>query len=128
MRLLRLTDKENSTPSSTQVAITFLVPNAESPRSMIVPAAHARAVVMACLTCLAAARPEAALPLRSRASAITGGALAVDRVVICGDTPSRSKRAAGDLGVPERGALLGVAVDRTQQRVDVQKRALLDTG
>jgi len=68
------------------------------------------------------------LPLRSRASAITGGALAVDRVVICGDTPSRSKRAAGDLGVPERGALLGVAVDRTQQRVDVQKRALLDTG
>src|SRR6185437_3350600 len=106
MRLLRLTDKENSTPSATQVAITFLVPNAESPRGMIVPAAHARAVVRACLTCLAAARPEAALPLRSRASAITGGALAVDRVVICGDTPSRSSARLAILACPNEAPCL----------------------
>ena len=48
MRWLRLTDRENSTPSSTQVVITFLVPNAESPRTMIVPVRpHLRAVLMA---------------------------------------------------------------------------------
>ena len=40
MRLFRATDRENSTPSSTQVVITFLVPNTESPRSMIVPSHH----------------------------------------------------------------------------------------
>src|SRR5918995_4539751 len=91
MRLLRLTDRENSTPSATQVAITFLVPNAESPRSMIVAVGrHARAVVMARLIWAAAPRPEPARPLRSCASAITGGALAVENVVICGDRPSRS--------------------------------------
>src|SRR6187200_3585993 len=107
MRLFRATDRENSTPSVTQVVITVLVPNAESPRSMIVPIApHSRAVPMACLTCQAAARPEPALPLRSRASAITGAARSVDRVVICGDR----QRAAGDLGVPERGTLLTVPI------------------
>ena len=76
MRLFRLTDRENSTPSATQVVITFLVPNAESPRSMIVPQGpQARAVPMACLTWVAAARPEPARPERSRASAITGAAV-----------------------------------------------------
>src|ERR1700739_520568 len=86
MRLVRLTDRENSMPSVMQVAITFLLPNAESPRSMILPLApHPWAVVIACLTWVAAARPEAALPLRSRASAITGGARAVEVVVIFRD-------------------------------------------
>jgi hypothetical protein len=33
---------------------------------------------------------------------------------------------SGDLGMPEAGALLGVAVDRAQQRVDVDQRPLLD--
>src|SRR4029078_766995 len=120
MRLFRATDRENSTPSSTQVVITVLVPNAESPRSMIVSIPpHSRAVPMACLTCQAAARPEPALPLRSRASAITGAARSVDRGVICGDRPSRSSARAGDLGVPERGTLLKAPIDRAQQRVDV---------
>ena len=35
------------------------------------------------------------------------------------------QRAAGDLGVPERGTLFLVPVDRAQQRVDVQKDALV---
>ena len=34
----------------------------------------------------------------------------------------------GDLGVAEAGALLGVAVHRAQQRVDVDERLLLDPG
>src|SRR4249920_4212097 len=100
MRLFRLTDRENSTPSSRQAAITFLVPNAESPRSMIVPAPHLRAVLMACLTCRAAARPEPARPERSRASAITGGAVAVEIVVICGDRPRRSSARPAILACP----------------------------
>jgi hypothetical protein len=33
---------------------------------------------------------------------------------------------AGDLGVPVGGALLGVSVDRAQQRVDVDERLLVD--
>ena len=79
------------------MVITFLVPNIESPRTMIVPQGpQARAVPMACLSWPAAARPEPALPLRSRASAITGGAVAVDRVVICGD------RTVGAYGVYSR--------------------------
>ncbi|WP_239657359.1 hypothetical protein [Mycobacterium riyadhense] len=47
MRLLRLTDKENSAPWATQVVIIFFVPNIESPRTMIVASELiARAVVM----------------------------------------------------------------------------------
>jgi hypothetical protein len=57
---------------------------------MIAPARHARAVPMARLTCQAAPRPEPALPLRSHASAITGAAVAVEMVVICGERPRRS--------------------------------------
>ena len=83
-RLLRLTDRENSTPSARQAVITLLVPNAESPRTMIFPLApHLRVVVMAALIWVAAARPEPARPLRSRASAITGAAVAVEMVVAC---------------------------------------------
>ena len=86
--------------------MTFLVPNAESPRSMIVASApHPRAVPMACLTCLAAARPEAALPPRSCASSITGGAVAVESVVICGDSPSRS---SARLAILDGARLYGV--------------------
>ena len=108
MRLLRLTDRENSTPSSKQVVITFLVPNAESPRSMIVPQGpQARAVLMACLTCRRRARPEPARPERSRASAITGGAVAVERVVICGDRPSRSSARLAILACPNEAPCLG---------------------
>ena len=107
MRLFRVTDKENSTPSSQQVVITFLVPNAESPRSMIVPVGpHARAVVMARLIWAAAARPEPALPLRSCASAITGGAVAVESVVICGDRPSRSSARLAILACPNEAPCL----------------------
>ena len=107
MRLFRLTDRENSTPSATQVVITFLVPNAESPRTMIVPQGpQARAVPMACLTWPAAARPEPARPLRSRASAITGGAVAVEMVVICGDRPSRSSARLAILACPNEAPCL----------------------
>jgi len=128
-RVLRRTDRENSAPSSTQAPISFLVPNAESPRKMIWTCGlQARAVVMACLTWETAARPEPACPERSRASAITGAAVAVEMVVISGDSPRRPSAAPGDLGVPEQGVLLVVAVDRAQQRVDVQKRASLGPG
>jgi hypothetical protein len=34
----------------------------------------------------------------------------------------------GDLGVPVARALLGVAVDRTQQRVDIDERPSIGTG
>ena len=36
--------------------------------------------------------------------------------------------ATGDLGVPVGGALLGMPVDRAQQRIDVDERPFLDTG
>ena len=86
--------------------MTFLVPNAESPRSLIVPAPHPRAVPMACLSCQAAARPEPALPLRSRASAITGAARAVERVVISGERPSRSSARLAILACPNAAPCL----------------------
>src|SRR5258707_15457536 len=58
MRLFRLTDRENSTPSPRQAAITFFVPNAESPRAMIVASGSiALAVVIACLSWRAGPRP-----------------------------------------------------------------------
>ena len=48
---------------------TFFVPNAESPRAMIVASGSiARAVVIAWVSCRAAPRPEPVLPLRSHAS------------------------------------------------------------
>ena len=88
-------------PSATQVVITFLVPNAESPRTHDRAAGpQARAVPMACLSWPAAARPEPALPLRSRASAITGAAVAVEMVVICGERPSRSSARLAILACP----------------------------
>ena len=82
--------------------MTFFVPNAESPRSMIValPGRIARAVVMACLTCRAAPRPEPVLPLRSHASAITGAAVGIDSVVISGDSPLRSSARPAILACP----------------------------
>src|SRR5258705_11509603 len=82
IRVFRLIVRENSIASARQVVITFLVPNAESPRSMILPAPHLRGVVIACFTWEAAARPEAVLPLRSRASAITGAAVAGHHAVV----------------------------------------------
>ena len=42
--------------------------------------------------------------------------------------PFAQQRAPGDLGVPERGALFLVAVDRAQQRVDVQEHPLVGAG
>ena len=42
--------------------------------------------------------------------------------------PLAQQRAPGDLGVPERGALFLVPVDRAQQRVDVQKHPLVAAG
>ena len=81
--------------------MTFFVPNAESPRSMIVPLPpHARAVPMACLTCRAAPRPEPVLPLRSHASAITGAACGTDSVVTNGDSPLRSSARPAILACP----------------------------
>src|SRR5665648_152754 len=105
-RVVRLTDRENSTPSARQVVITFLVPNAESPRTRIVVAPHLRVVVMAALICDAAARPEPARPLRSRASAITGAAVAVEIVVICGERPSRSNARLAILACPNEAPCL----------------------
>src|SRR5258707_14922269 len=63
MRLFRLTDRENSTPSPRQAAITFFVPNAESPRAMIVASGSiALAVVIACLSWRAGPPPAPGLP------------------------------------------------------------------
>ena len=88
-------------PSLTQVAITFLLANAESPRSIIfVLPPHARAVPMACLTCRAAPRPEPVLPLRSHASAITGAACGTDSVVTNGDSPLRNSARPAILACP----------------------------
>ena len=110
------------------MAITFLVPNAESPRSMIVPAPAS------------AGGADGLLDLAGGAAAGAGLAAAQPRL---GDDwrgplgreggdlrrqPQPQQCAAGDLGVPERGALFVVPVDRAQQRVDVQKRALFDAG
>jgi hypothetical protein len=89
------------------VVITFLVPNAESPRSMIVPQGpQARAVPMACLIWVAAARPEPARPERSRASAITGAVVAVEMVVICGERPRRSSARLAILACPNEAPCL----------------------
>ena len=106
MRLLRLTDRENSTPSSQQVVMTFLVPNAESPRSMIVPRGLAGAGGGdGRLTWQAAAR-------RSRPAAAQlrlgdhGGAVAVERVVICGDRPRRSSARLAILACPNEAPCL----------------------
>src|SRR5258705_3294094 len=75
MRLFRLTDRENSTPSPRQAAITFFVPNAESPRAMIVASGSiALAVVIACLSWRAAPRPRPALSPRRRPPPATPGA------------------------------------------------------
>src|SRR5713101_353923 len=106
IRVFRLIVRENSIASSRQVVITFLVPNAESPRSMILPAPHLRVVVIACFTWEAAARPEPVLPLRSRASAITGAAVAVDSVVISGDRPLRSSARPAILACPNEAPCL----------------------
>ena len=74
---------------------------------MIVPQGpQARAVPMACLTCQAAARPEPAGPERSRASAITGGAVAVEMVVICDERPSRSSARLAILACPNEAPCL----------------------
>ena len=128
-RRLRLRVSENSTCSSRQAAMTFLVPNAESPRSMIVPLRPQRA-----------GGGDGLLDLPGGAAPGAGLAAAQPRL---GDHRRRLRRGqrgdqrrqslaqqrpSGDLGVPERGALFGVAVDRAQQRVDVQERALLDAG
>ena len=108
MRLFRLTARENSTPSSTQVVITFLVPNAESPRSMIVPVApHSRVVVMARLTWVGGGAPGAGLAAAQlRLGDHRRGALAVDRVVICGDRPSRSSARLAILACPNEAPCL----------------------
>src|SRR6476620_8440319 len=107
MGVFRATDRENSTPSSTQVVITVLVPNAESPRSMIVPIALALAGGADGLldlpgggapgASLAAAQPRLGNhrrgPLGRQGGDLRGQA-------------QPQQRAAGDLGVPERGTLL----------------------
>src|SRR5258705_13720896 len=63
MRLFRLTDRENSTPSPRQAAITFFVPNAESPRAMIVASGSiALAVVIARLSWRGAPPPAPGFP------------------------------------------------------------------
>ena len=87
--------------------MTFLVPNAESPRAMIVASGSlARAVVTACLSWRAAPRPEPVLPLRSHASAITGAAVGTDSVVINGDSPLRSSARPAILACPNEAPCL----------------------
>ena len=106
-RRFRLRVSENSTCSSRQAPITFLVPNAESPRAMIVASGSiARAVVIACLSWRAAPRPEPVLPPRSHASAITGAAVGVDSVVISGDSPLRSSARPAILACPNEAPCL----------------------
>ena len=52
------------------------------------------------------ATAESILAKLARASAITGGALAVDRVVICGDRPSRSSARLAILACPNEAPCL----------------------
>ena len=50
--------------------------------------------------------PGGGLPQRSRASAITGAACAVEMVVICGDRPSRSSARLAILACPNEAPCL----------------------
>ena len=63
---------------------------------------------------------EAALPARSRITAITGADPAVLRVVANGESPLR-RICLPPILVSAGGALLGMPVDRAQQRVDVDE-------
>ena len=75
IRGLRVITRENSIPAATAAPMTALLPNAESPRTMILPVApQARAVLIAERSWEAAPRPDPVLPARSRISAITGAA------------------------------------------------------
>jgi hypothetical protein len=74
---------------------------------------------------LAAPRPEPARPARNRIPATTGAARGADRGGQRGQAAAQHLL-AGDLGVPERRALFGVPVHRSQQRVDVHERPLSD--
>ena len=107
--------------------ITFLVPNAESPRSRIVPLGpQARAVPMACLTWVAARAPGAGLAAAQPRLGDHRRGLRRGDVVICGERPSRSSARLAILACPNEAPCLLVAVDRAQQRVDVHEGALLD--
>ena len=88
----------------------------------------ARAVLIAWATIGPRPYPSRPCPARSRIPAITGAA-------VCGADRGRQRRQsfaqdllAGDLGVPVGGALLGVPVDRAQQRIDVDERPLIGAG
>src|SRR3990170_4919891 len=73
---------ENCTPALMHALATGPTPNAESPRTRILPSAPAaRAVPIASLTIESAPLPELAFPARSRIPAITGAAVEVLIVV-----------------------------------------------
>ena len=82
----------------------------------------ARAVPMAPAAKLAAPRAEAAFPPRSRVAAMTGADSGVLITAASAFSPRTSSDLALDLGVPEPGALLVVAVDPFLHRVDVHER------
>jgi hypothetical protein len=49
-------------------------------------------------------------------------------VVTNGERPLREDLLTRNLGVPEAGALFGVAIDRTQQRINVDERPRIRAG
>jgi hypothetical protein len=78
-------------------------------------------VLIAWATVRPAPLPELARPARSRIPAITGAAPAVLIVVASGERPLRRICFPAIFGMPVGGALLGMPVDRAQQRVDVDE-------
>ncbi|MHB8451478.1 MAG: hypothetical protein ACYDAQ_13670 [Mycobacteriales bacterium] len=87
----------------------------------------ARAVRIASRTMLAAPLPEPARPARSRTPASIGAACRVLIVVASGESPRRSTWRLA-IKVTEAGALLGFAIHRAQERVDVDEALPADPG
>ena len=126
MRLFRATDRENWTPCSTQAVITVLAPNAESTRSMIVRSPrYSRAFADGPpRPARRRQRPEPALPLRSRASALSPARPA--RSDSGGDLrgqaqPSAARRLGDRRRASNEAPCLRRTIDRAQHRVDVSR-------
>ena len=86
------------------------------------------AVLIASVTMLAAPLDEPARPARSRTRPARGAAVSVLIVTASGDRPRRRMLLPAIFVWPNDGALLGLSVHRTQQRVDVDECAIGDAG
>jgi len=86
---LRAMLNENVAPALTAAVTTLPLQYAESPRTRMLRAPAALAVVIASVTMLAAPLAEPARPARSRTPATSGAAVGVQMVTASGDRPRR---------------------------------------